>query len=317
MGHRPRYIPEGNHLVEVTTRTLQGRYFLKPTPEVNEIILGIIGRAQRMHRMEICLLVFMSSHYHMLLVPTDADQLARFMGYVNGQIAKKILPFTDWDSRFWSRPFDAILVTDEPAAQRARFEYLLSHGVKEGLVERPEQWIGIHGIDAWLRDRPLRGYWFDKSREARARRRIVNRDRRFGRLAFADQETVRLSMLPCWCAEGLDLEQVRREIEAMIERIVERARLERERAGRRRVAGVKRILAKRRDFRPRSLDRSPRPLFHFRSGAAFERWFEAYQDFLLAYRRASKAFRTRDRSARFPERCFPPASPFTFDGRVG
>ena len=36
-----RFIPE-HALVEVTTRTLQGRLLLKPSPELTDIILGII-----------------------------------------------------------------------------------------------------------------------------------------------------------------------------------------------------------------------------------------------------------------------------------
>ena len=67
MAHAARYVPEGRPLVEVSTRTFQGRYFLKPTPEVNEIINGIVGRAQRMYQMDICLMVWMSNHYHALV----------------------------------------------------------------------------------------------------------------------------------------------------------------------------------------------------------------------------------------------------------
>ena len=40
-----RFIPE-HSLVEITTRTIQGRLLLKPSPELNELILGIIGRRQ-------------------------------------------------------------------------------------------------------------------------------------------------------------------------------------------------------------------------------------------------------------------------------
>ncbi len=40
-----RYIPPGS-VVEVTSRTIQGRLLLRPSPEVNDIILGVIGRGQ-------------------------------------------------------------------------------------------------------------------------------------------------------------------------------------------------------------------------------------------------------------------------------
>jgi hypothetical protein len=40
-------------LVEITTRTLQGRLLLKPSPELTDIILGIIGKAQSLYGMTI------------------------------------------------------------------------------------------------------------------------------------------------------------------------------------------------------------------------------------------------------------------------
>jgi hypothetical protein len=43
-----RFVPP-NSIVEVTTRTMQGRLLLRPSPELTEIILGIIGKAQNMH----------------------------------------------------------------------------------------------------------------------------------------------------------------------------------------------------------------------------------------------------------------------------
>jgi hypothetical protein len=44
-----RFVPEGGALVEVTLRTIQSRLLLRPSPAVNEIILGVLGRAQRLY----------------------------------------------------------------------------------------------------------------------------------------------------------------------------------------------------------------------------------------------------------------------------
>ena len=313
MAHLPRWIPR-RALVEVSTRTFQGRYFLKPTRPVREIILGVIGRAQRMYSMEICLITFMSNHYHMLLVPTDARQLARFMGFVNGQIAKKILPILPWKGKFWDRPFDLILITDEPQVQKARFRYLLSHGVKEGLVERPEQWIGVHGVDAWLKGERLTGRWFDKMKCSRARRRAKNRGKTLDPRDYTHLEEVFFVGLPCWVAARMGAREIREEIAAMVEEIVATYRLERLLAGRPRVAGVESVLAKPWDHRPAEPKTGRRPLFHFRSREAIQLWRSALGDFLVAYRRASAALRSGKKGVRFPDRCFPPAGPFLFGG---
>lgn len=58
-----RFIPE-NALVEITTRTLQGRLLLKPSPELTDLILGIIGKAQSLYGMTINAFVFLFTHAH-------------------------------------------------------------------------------------------------------------------------------------------------------------------------------------------------------------------------------------------------------------
>ena len=48
-----RFIPEEGALVDITCRTIQSRYLLRPDPALNEIVLGVLGRAQRLHPVEI------------------------------------------------------------------------------------------------------------------------------------------------------------------------------------------------------------------------------------------------------------------------
>jgi putative transposase len=83
MSRRLRFVPEGGSLVEVTCRTVQSRHLLRPSREVNEIIAGVLGRAQRLYDIRICAFVFLSSHYHLLLDVRDAHQLSNFMRYLN------------------------------------------------------------------------------------------------------------------------------------------------------------------------------------------------------------------------------------------
>jgi hypothetical protein len=48
---RPLHFVPENALVEITTRTLQGRLLLRPSPELTDIILGVIGKAQKLYGM--------------------------------------------------------------------------------------------------------------------------------------------------------------------------------------------------------------------------------------------------------------------------
>jgi len=66
------------------------RPVLRPGPAVNEIILGVLGRAQRLYPVRCCSVVFMSNHWHALLEVDDALQLARFMQHVDGNLSGEI-----------------------------------------------------------------------------------------------------------------------------------------------------------------------------------------------------------------------------------
>ena len=67
MGRRLRCLLAG-HLVEVTSRVVQGRFLLRPSPEVNPAIKGTLGRAQRYYGLRVVACVFLSNHFHLLLL---------------------------------------------------------------------------------------------------------------------------------------------------------------------------------------------------------------------------------------------------------
>ena len=58
-----RHVSREKCLFEVTVRTVQARFLLRPSVALNEIILGVLGRAQRLHEVEICCFVFVSNHF--------------------------------------------------------------------------------------------------------------------------------------------------------------------------------------------------------------------------------------------------------------
>src|ERR1700690_4083914 len=110
-----RFIPE-HSLVEITTRTLQGRLLLRPSPELNAVVLGAFGKAQDTYKMTVHAFVVLSTHAHLLVSPTSAQQLARFMQFLNANIAKEVARLHNWPERVWSRRYRAIPVVDDKAA---------------------------------------------------------------------------------------------------------------------------------------------------------------------------------------------------------
>jgi len=119
-----RFIPD-HSLIEITTRTIQGSLLLRPSAEFNDLILGVLGKAQDTYKMTIHTFVVVSNHAHLLVSPSSAQQLARFMQFVNANIAKVVARLHDWPDRAWSRRYRAILVVDDEAAH-ARILYQLS-----------------------------------------------------------------------------------------------------------------------------------------------------------------------------------------------
>src|SRR5215203_1404529 len=128
MSRRLRYIPEGGALVEVTCRTIQSRFLLRPSPELDDIVVGVLGRAQRMHPIRLCQFSFVSNHFHLILDVDDACQLSCFMQYLNSNLAREVGRLVGWGDKIWARRYQAIVISNEAAAQIERLTYALAHG---------------------------------------------------------------------------------------------------------------------------------------------------------------------------------------------
>ena len=100
-------------------RTLHGRLLLRPSSRVNDLIVGVVGRAQRRYGLRIQGLVVLSNHAHLLLSPESAQQLAAFMEYVAGNIAREIGRLHGWREKFWARRYrDGVAALRELARLR-------------------------------------------------------------------------------------------------------------------------------------------------------------------------------------------------------
>jgi hypothetical protein len=291
-------------LVEITTRTIQGRLLLKPSPELTDIILGVIGKAQDLYKMTIHAFVVVGTHAHFLLSPASAEKLARFMQFVNANIAKEAGRLHLWRERLWSRRYRSIVVADEKAAH-ARLRYILSHGAKEGLVGRPADWPGPNCVAALTTGELLRGTWFDRSAEYIARQRGES----VAPSQFATTFDVKLTPLPCLL--HLTEDQRQAEFRRIVKEIQVAAEGENQAKGREPM-GVTAILGQDPHSRPATTDRSPAPLVHA-SDEKTELDFRAqYRAFVDAFRAGAQRLRDRGRELAdlFPLWAFPPALAF-------
>lgn len=290
--------------MEVTCRVIQARFLLRPTPALRELTLGVLGRAQRLYGVGIVGFVFLSNHYHLLLRVRDAHQLARFVGHLNSNLAREAGRLYQWRERFWGRRYQAIVVSDEPAAQLGRLSYLMLQGVKEGLVDDPRDWPGATSVPAMLDGTTLVGKWIDRTAEWRAARGRKPPDGE----RFESAELVELAPLPLW--EHLSAAERRSRAFEILDLVrTEAGTRAREQHGGGRW-DVDELPAYHPHHRATQPARDPAPWVHAASLRVRLAFLDAYRIFSLAFRRASEAMRRDGAVAGFPEGCFPPARCF-------
>jgi putative transposase len=298
-----RYIPQSRTLVSITNRTIQGRYLLTPGPSFNDLFLGILGRTQRIHEMDIAAVTVLSNHFHIVLIVDDAEEVSSFMRDLQSRTAREVNRLTGWKGSVFERRYEMAVVTGEEAAQVERLKYVLANGVKENLVKRVCEWPGVHSAEALLHGTPLQGHWLDRTRQYAAR----NQGEEIQRDQYVFAESVVLSPIPCWA--HLPTDRYRERIKALVEEVDAEAARERQQSGAK-VLGAKAILAQDPQTRPDSVACSPAPLVHAATKAARKMFYAIYAEFVSAFRAAAEAFRQGRREVPFPAGSFPPAPPF-------
>ncbi len=308
MGRSPRFIPENKDgvLVELSSRAVNSWALLRPSEELNDVTVGVLGRSLEISPLEVIALCVASTHYHMLVVVHDQQQLSRFMQHFQGNMSREVGRLIGWRGPLWSRRYDGIVVSDEPKVQWGRLRYLVKHGVKENLVESPLEWPGVHAARALVEGNPLEGHWYDRTREAVAKRRGED----FEEHDFATKYLVDFSPLPAF--RQLTPEEYREKVTALIRNIENDGA--RDRDGRP-VLGVKKILSQDRFQAPskaKAAKNSPRPRFIVKSpDLRDELWYE-FRVFRLKYGEAARSLLSGAMNAAwdFPKGSYPPAPRF-------
>lgn len=286
-------------LYEITTRTIQERFLLRPGHRSRELIVGVIGRAQELYpAVQLHAFSYMSNHAHLLLSSSDGEQLALFLGFVNGQVARVMGRLHDWRGPFWGRRFRPIPALDAPS-MIARLRYVMAQGVKEGLVASPRDWPGASSTPGLLADMAVVGTWIDRDAETRARRRGGPVEPR----AFEKVYIVVLTPIPPWA--GLHRAELVARHRALLEDI--------ERAARGApILGAEAVLSAHPHARPEAPARSRAPLCHASTTFLRRAFRRLYADMVATYRAAAAALRAGAprEACGFPEGSFPPRLPY-------
>lgn len=286
------YLPEV--VYEITTRTLQERFLLRPGVTERLLILGVIGRGLALYQaIRLHAFTFLSNHMHMLASAADPAQLAAFTGYVNGNVARVIGRLHQWRGPFWSSRARVIPVLDD-ASVIGRLRYILAHGVKELLVERSEDWPGACSTPGLLGQR-MEGTWLRRGARGVS-----------GQAECVERYEVPLTAIPPW--HTLDVAEIVARTRAMLDDIAETERAKRVAP----VAGVAAVLAQDPHDRPAAPSQRRAPRCHASTPLMRRAYREAYVQFVESYRRASALARTAPATtvASFPPGSFPRTAGF-------
>ena len=266
--------------VEITARTLQGRFLLKPSKRLNALIAGILAIAKERYDVRLFGFVFLSNHFHLLATAASPRELSAFMRFVMSNIAREAGRLHGWSGPFWARRHRVIPIVDE-ASLIGRMRYLFENGCKEGLVVHPALWSGLNAVEALTKGATIKGIWVDRTALFHARRA--------GRLElkekdFTSSHTLELDPLPCW--SDLPVEQQRAQYAELVADAAKSAPKARTRKGYR-----ARKLPQSPHHRPRRLKQGHAPLCHAATREGRALFKDAYRTFLNAFQVASEKLR--------------------------
>ena len=281
----------------ITSRTIQSRFLLAPSDKTNELIGGILARAVRQCQVELFAYVFTSNHFHAMVRAPSPVAMSQFMQRLQSNIAVKVGRLVGWRGRFFARRYSAEPIVDE-GAQVERLNYILSHGVKEGLVSRCQQWPGLSCAQALLQGgRASVHRWRNWTKRWKMEVDENVDVGRFSEECPSERETLELAPLPCWAALAA---QERSRLVAQLVAGIDAA------APNATAQDTRHISEQDPHGSPVKTKHTPRPKAH----ASTKRlWLEAvarYREFVAAFRQASRKWLSGVFEIEFPPHSFRP-----------
>ena len=314
--HHARYF-EDDMAYHIISRTIGGMALLVPSEEVNRMVAGVLGHVQQTYpQIQVFAYAFLSNHFHFAL---RGHGIPRFVGLLKQELSRRLRHVIDvpYDA-LWSGRYAATALPLEEDQLRA-FEYILAHGVKEGLVETPEEWPGVHCARSVFRGEPCTGEWLNSTAYGRAKllesRRPPEKQREVKKSEYTERVEVSLTRLPAF--DGLDERSLKRRLKTIRSRIIEDGR---EARGSRPALGVKGVLSLPRTTRfeiplpPWFENRNKkRVVWSDLNAPETQAYLHRYHTAQRGFADASRRYRAGERDVMFPAGMYlPPVAPRSY-----
>ncbi len=138
----PRQVLPGTTSL-VTRRCSERRFFLRPSPAINEMFLYVLALAARRYGVEVHAFCVLSNHFH-LVVSDPFACLPEFVRYLDSLVARAANASLGRFEGFWASgtSFSAVapVAPDDVVAKTA---YTLANPVAAGLVQSGAEWPGL------------------------------------------------------------------------------------------------------------------------------------------------------------------------------
>lgn len=159
----------------ITNRCFQGRFFLRPSEEINSQLALILARSMQKFGdgIEILAFIFLSNHFHILL-RNNGGNIAKLIGCFESSVARNINALTGWKGKFWGDRYDDVIIEGDEALQK-KFTYVLSNAVRAGLVDEAHMWPGFSSLSHNLSGEPYSYTVFNRARYNQASRGRKNK----------------------------------------------------------------------------------------------------------------------------------------------
>ena len=118
MSKHPRYIAP-HSLVDLSCRCIQGRFLLRPSKLLNELILGVLVLALRGTGIQVHSFCVMSNHWHILASIPSTQAMALAMKFFQANTSKEAGRLHGWRGTLWSSRYKPVPVDDDEASQIA------------------------------------------------------------------------------------------------------------------------------------------------------------------------------------------------------
>jgi putative transposase len=261
----------------VVSRCTQGFSFLTPHPHVVMTCAGILAYALKQHEGRVTLQhhAFLSNHFHLMVSCRQRADLSSFMMLFKSKLTRELNRLHQWRGPLWEGRYASEELLDEASVIKV-LKYITKNSIKEGLVDHPSQWSGLHGYHQLVERQPLCGPYVDRT--------SLHHERLEQEEDAITIYEARLLPPPIWEAEGIEAYHQR--CAELFEEAIAEALEERDGSS----MGMERVL-RQPTLQGREAPPGARPLCRAQCRELLQAFKERYKSFKLAFQEVSRALR--------------------------